>query len=331
MQRPHKIGVVGIGMVGKPIVDYFLEKGYQRRENLFCFDKNLEKGYSDDVSRADVIFVCVPTPSNSDGSCDTTIVESVIKEFSNEKNKDKVFVIKSTIEPGTTRKLQEKYNCNILFNPEFLTEVRAKEDFLNPDRQIVAHTIETANFAEEILKLLPKAKFASPNPYSNPHPVKINSSEAEIGKYGANVFGAMKVSFGNILADFCSALEKDFAKRGIKTKVDYNNAKQVIANDQRIGSTWLDVYYANYRGFAGYCFPKDLNAFITLGRGLEEKLDKKDKDKELISKGLVFLEAMRDYNIALLKSQNIDLKEISIHNHEVEAKLKDKDKNAKKE
>ncbi len=326
MRKSFKIGVVGLGMVGKETADYFLSQGYQRGKNLFCFDKDPAKNFSDDLSQAEIIFVCVPTPQKKDGSCDSSIVESVVRKFS--KDKEKIFVIKSTVEPGTTERLQKKHKTKVFFSPEFLMETRAKENFVKPDRQIVGPAANSAagiGLAQKILNILPKAPLISPNIQANPHALKINASEAELGKYGANVFGAMKVVFGNILADFGAGLEKVLAGEK-KVKINYNNIRKIVAGDKRIGDAWLNVQYENYRGFGGYCFPKDLNAFIAFGKKLKRKLAQNDKDRKLISKGLYFLEAMRDYNIALLKSQNINIDKLGGHDH---VKVAKRLKNAK--
>lgn len=325
MVQSFKIGIVGVGMVGKEAADYFLSRGYQRGKNLFCFDADPAKNFSDDIKQADLIFVCVPTPQKKDGSCDSGIVESVVRKFAKSK---KIFVIKSTIEPGTTERLQKKYKTKVFFSPEFLTEAKAKENFINPDRQIIGPTADRTadiSLAEKILNILPKAPLVSPNIRVNPHSLKISASEAELGKYGANVFGAMKVVFGNILADFSAGLEKVLAGEK-KAKINYDNIRKIVAGDKRIGDAWLDVYHGNYRGFGGYCFPKDLSAFIAFGKKLKRELAQNDSNRKLVAKGVAFLEAMRDYNIALLNSQNLDIKEVSSHDHTQAAK---KLKNAK--
>lgn len=328
MDKSFKIGVAGIGMVGKEAADYFLSQGYKRGKNLFCFDSDPKKNFSDDLSQAGIIFVCVPTPQKKDGSCDSSIVESVVGNLSGGRKK-KVFIIKSTVEPGTTERLGEKYKTKVFFSPEFLTEATAKKDFLNPDRQIVSPAASNAadiGLAEKILNILPQAPLISPNVGGNPHSLKINASEAELAKYGANVFGAMKVVFANVLADFGAGLEKVLSQEK-KTKINYQNIRKIVASDKRIGDAWLDVEHGNYRGFGGYCFPKDVNAFIAFGKKMKSKLAQNGPNRKLVAKGVVFLEAMRDYNLALLKSQNIDIDKISGHDHD---KAAEKLKNARK-
>ena len=210
MSSKTKIGIVGLGMVGDTLRRWFEEiKGYRHGQELFCYDLDPKKGASDDYGKADIIFVAVPTPPNPDGSCNTSVVKSVAAGIPD----GKVVVIKSTVEPGTVEELQKKYPRKFfIFNPEFLTESQAWSDFIDPDRQIVAHTAKSKSFASDILAILPDAFFVSPgtkdkNCYGK---VRINATEAEIGKYAANVFGYIKVIFGNILADAAHALEQKY-------------------------------------------------------------------------------------------------------------------------
>lgn len=326
MFKNPKIGIVGLGMVGAPFKKYFEEKGFERGKNLFLYDKDVLKGFRDDINRADVIFICVPTPKKKDGSCDTSMVQEVAAKF---KNTKKILVLKSTVPPGTALRLKNKYNLKIFFSPEFLTEANAWNDFINPDRQIVGHTNDV-NLAGQILDLLPSAPFFAPNKN-----LKINASEAEMGKYAANVFGAMKVVYGNIIYDFCAALQKVFLKDGIKTEMRYDNVKEILANDKRIGPAWLNVHHGNYRGFGGYCFPKDTDAFIAFVKKMEKRLSSKNKEEKslkiLLKSGIAFLEKIMEYNVKLLESQGFSIKEVSHHDYVLEEKMKElKNKNSKK-
>lgn len=250
-----KIGIVGLGMVGDPIRRWFEERrGYKRGIDLFCYDTDSKKGYSDDVNKADIIFVSVPTPSNPDGSCNISIVENAISNLKD----GKIIVIKSTVTPGTVEKLQKKHpKKHFLFNPEFLTETQAWLDFLKPDRQIVGFTKKSISDAKEILLLLPSAPFVRPWQLDYSTKKQVNATEAEIAKYGANVFGYLKVIYGNILADVAHALSSEFKKQKIDSGVDYENIKEIISADGRIGPAWLDVNHGNYCGAGGYCL--DLN------------------------------------------------------------------------
>jgi len=316
MKEKAYIGVVGCGMVGGNVARYFSETGWKRGKDLFCFDADPKKGFSDDISRADFIFVCVPTFRAKDGSCDTSIVENVIAKY---HAPNKVFIIKSTVEPGTAVRLQKKYKSPILFNPEFLTESRAWEDFVRPDRQVVGHTEKSLPHAGTVLKLLPKSFFSSPGVLGTYDFVRVNSSEAEMGKYGGNIFGAMKVAYANILADFSEALQRAHKKDGINIPVNYENVRKMVAHDARIGDSWMDAHYGKYRGFGGYCFPKDLDAFISFGGKLVKKLNAKgdQTNKQLVASGLKFLKAIKNYNEELLKSQGLNSKIVSSHTDEL--------------
>ncbi len=311
--KKPKVGIVGLGMVGEPLQKYFELKGFKRGRNLFCYDTDPKKHYLDDVAKADVIFVCVPSPRKPDGSCDISIAESVIKKYA---DKGKVFVVKTTVEPGTCVRLAQKYKTAILFNPEFLTEVRAWEDMINPDRQIVAHTASARQYASMVLNLLPVAFFSSPGILGTYNFTRLNSTEAEIGKYAGNWFGALKVTYANILADFCQALENVLEKEDIKEKIDYEHIRHIVSHDRRIGDAWMDIYHGNYRGYGGYCFPKDTDALIAVMDKTIKKLPVKSAARNRLQKGIKLLEAMRDYNTALLDSQGYNPEGISRHDHE---------------
>jgi len=318
MQK-QKIGIVGLGMVGSQLKRYFQEKGFKRGSNLFCFDNDSKKSFKDNINKADIIFVCVPTPKKSDGSCDIKIIESVIKKWSQQR---KIIVVKSTVEPGTVARLQKKYKCPILFNPEFLTESRAWEDCVKPDRQIVGYTDKSRSYSSIVLSILPQAFFSSPGVLDTYDFFRLTSTEAEMGKYAGNVFGAIKVSYANVLANLCQGLEKILEKEGIHEKVDYNNVKEVLSHDGRIGGAWLDIDHGKYYGFGGFCFPKDTSAFISFAKKIEKKLDKSDPNKKLVKSGLAVLEAVWDYNKELLKSQGLTIKMVSSHDGELTKKLK---------
>lgn len=312
-----KVGIVGLGMVGEPIRRWFEDiNGYKRNKDLFCYDADPKKSFSDDVNKADVIFVAVPTPSNPDGSCNVSIVKSAVGEIKD----GKIVVVKSTVAPGTVEELQKKYpKKRLIFNPEFLTETQAWEDFISPDRQIIGSTAKSMTDAIEVLNLLPKKNFI--RPWTSDYAKKsVNATEAELGKYASNVFGFIKVIYGNVLADVCYAVNQKYSKDKINSKVDYNNLKELIGADLRIGPAWLNVEYGDYCGAGGYCFPKDMSAFISFANDLYDEL-KKQKGKEdflkVFKKGIVILESIRDYNKELLRHQGLTVEEVARHNKEI--------------
>jgi UDPglucose 6-dehydrogenase len=306
-----KIGIIGIGMVGDPIRRWFEEmKGYTRGKELFCFDVNIKKGYSDDVNKADIIFVSVPTPTPADGSSDTSIVRKVVKTIKD----GKTVVIKSTVPPGTVEGLQKEFpKKRFIFNPEFLTESQVWSDYIRPDRQILGPTEKGRADVKELQMLLPTAPFS--RPWSTDYSKKeINATEAELAKYASNVFGYTKVIYGNILADISTALG-----------IDYEHVRDVISADPRIGPAWLNVTHGNYSGAGGYCFPKDMNALIAhIEKTLLPKLRKnKKKDASLVASlkhAVNVLKAVRTYNRELLKLQGLTEEMVSHHLGELQIK-----------
>ncbi|MEK7121789.1 MAG: hypothetical protein AAB857_03730 [Patescibacteria group bacterium] len=306
--RNLTIGIIGIGMVGEPIRWWFEEKrGLRRKFELFCYDTDPAKGYFDDYNLADIIFVSVPTPPNPDGSCNTSIVESAVSSIQGEK----IIVIKSTVPPGTTEGLQNKFpQHKFLFNPEFLTESQAREDFLKPVRQIVGYTEKSRDVALAVLNLLPASYYQSPWMVSTYTVRGHTATEAEVIKYASNIFGAIKVSFGNMIYDVCSGL-----KTSVGLDVNYENVRDALGADPRIGPAWLDVNHGSYRGFGGYCFPKDLKAFMHFAGRLEQISDEPTRDR--LEKTIEFLLTAWNYNSHLLKHQNLTIEDVSRHDKEI--------------
>jgi UDPglucose 6-dehydrogenase len=300
-----KLGIVGIGMVGTPLMRWFIEKGWKRGETLFCYDADPKKNYFDDINQAHIIFICVPTPSNSDGSCNTSILESVIENL---PDKARCIVIKSTVPPGTTVDLQNKYVNKgfFLFNPEFLTEAHAGKDFLNPDRQIVAAAdIEnriSQKWAKIVLDILPAVK-------GTLKICDVSSTEAELTKYAANVFGALKVIYFNILAKRCAFLG-----------ANYEKVRKMVTSDKRIGPSWSIVPYNGYFGYGGFCFIKDTDASITSDEKLLSGLE--ESEREVFSKAIEFFKAMRVFNESLLELQGLTLEDVCLHDKELIKKLR---------
>lgn len=308
-------------MVGSPLKRYFEEvRGHRRGKDLFLYDIDPKKGYFDDVNKADVIFVCVPTPSLSDGAADLSAVEAAVKKLKSPK----VVVVKSTVPPGTVEFLQKKYSRHkFLFNPEFLTERRAWEDMINPDRQIVAHTVSSRHIASSILNLLPTAYFSSPGTLGTYTFMRVNATEAEIGKYAGNLFGALKVTFANILKDFCDSVARLAKNLNIETPPEYHNVRMILAHDRRIGDAWLDVEHGGYRGYGGYCFVKDTKALIATGEKFLKKLPAKSPEYLRLKAGLGLLKAMRKYNRTLLATQGLTEQDVAVHDHEwIQKKIK---------
>ena len=243
-----KLGIVGVGMVGGALKRYF-----EKQEiTPFLYDKGKNLGSIEDINKADIIFICVPTPFDKEKGFDLSYVEDACNNI----EKEKIVVIKSTIWPGTTEKLQKKYpQHKFLFNPEFLVEEKADEGMKNPERQIIGYTPESYDVAEDVLAILPKAPFEK----------IIKSAEAEIVKYFGNTFLSTKVIFANQIYQLCENLG-----------IDYKTVSQCASADKRIGPSHLDVHHGGYFGYGGKCLNKDIRALIQFAdsKGIDLKLHK---------------------------------------------------------
>ena len=239
-----KIGIIGNGFVGSAIMHGFI----LHADDIMIYDLDPKRSTHSMkvlVNKSDVIFICVPTPMFESGECDLSIVKSVCKELSKyECIDEKVVVIKSTVVPGTAESLANKYpNMNFVFNPEFLTERKARLDFINTSRIILGSNNSLAN---DIVEKLYRLRF----PYTKI--IKTDFGTAQLIKYMANCFFATKVSFMNEMYQVCGAIDGD-----------WDTALEGFITDGRIGNSHIDVPgHDGDFGFGGKCFPKDLNAMI---------------------------------------------------------------------
>ena len=234
----RKIGIVGVGFVGGAVSRYF--KGDSR---FTVLEHDPPKGIIGDLSDVDVAFVCVPTPFGPSGF-DDSYVRAAVAAIPGSK----VVAVKSTVLPGTTDRLQaDNPRHKVLFNPEFLRERCAYEDFIKPDRQVVGCGADQANIANELLDILPPAPFAT----------IATRKQAELVKYFSNCYLSMRVTFANQIYDICD-----------KLGVSYEEVKRMAEADPRVGGGYLEVATDGYRGYGGTCFPKDMRALIQLGRAL---------------------------------------------------------------
>ena len=239
-----KIGIVGQGYVGTAVREVF-SKYYET--NTFDLNGNCTcKTLHELVDISDIIFVCVPTPMKKDGSCDISIVESVVKDINETVNCNqdgKIVAIKSTIPPGTTNDLNKECdNITVIFNPEFLTEANFIDDFKNQNRIIIGGQRPASTRLRQVYSLVfPDATI-----------VKTGSKTAEMVKYMTNTFLATKVSFANEMFQICDMLN-----------IDYDKVVEYATYDERLGkSHWAVPGPDGHYGFGGSCFPKDINALI---------------------------------------------------------------------
>lgn len=241
----YTVGIVGKGFVGGAMYENFKDVF-----NVLVWDKDEQKRNVDDfedfVNKTDIIFVCVPTPMKESGECDTSIVISVIKQIAS-IDRRKYVVIKSTVTPGTTESLSKQFGMTIAFNPEFLTEANAYNDFrfqpliiLGADDQGI-NTVLAQLYSEFNSKVENSA-----------YVINRTSKEAEMFKYLANCFLATKVIFANEFKILCD-----------KVGIEYNRVAEVAALDKRLGKThWRVPGPDGKMGYGGSCFPKDTAALL---------------------------------------------------------------------
>jgi len=232
------IGVIGLGMVGGMVYRWFKSQKY----DVIGYDKFKKNGGKnpDDLNKADIVFLCLPTPHSD--SEDMGVSLASFEEIIEKLKKPKMFVIKSTVPPGTTEILQEKFKGRYFFhNPEFLTEATAWKDFSRPTLQLIGYTKKSKKFANDILKILPKAKYAN----------VLSATATEIFKFARNAFFATKVIFANQIYDLCEAWG-----------VSYDDMKKAMSAEPWICGNHLEVVHKGYRGFGGKCLPKDLKTLI---------------------------------------------------------------------
>jgi UDPglucose 6-dehydrogenase len=242
------IGIIGQGFVGNAVYQKF-SSFYE----VFTYDLDKDKcnsSLSDVIFKCETIFVCVPTPMKKDGSCDTSIIESILGEVDllvDNIEAKRTIIIKSTIPPGTTARFNNRYeSLSIVFNPEFLTERNAVADFENQDRIIIGGPRPTTTEVKTTFsKVFPKA-----------HIIKTDSTHAEMVKYTTNTFLATKISFANEIYQLCG-----------KLNIDYDKVIEYATLDDRLGdSHWGVPGHDGDLGFGGHCFPKDLAALLYLSR-----------------------------------------------------------------
>ena len=270
INKKSKIGFIGQGYVGKNYADNFEERGFD------VVRYSLEKKYiknKDKIKECDVVFVAVPTPTTPQGH-KNNLVEEVISLV----GKGKVAVIKSTVIPGTTEKIQKRYKDKIiLHSPEFLTEKTARQDVDNPSRNIVGW-VKPAHkkYAQAVLNILPFA------PFEDVVPARVS----ELIKYVSNVFYYIKVVYANMIYDLCQKMD-----------IDYNLVKRAVSADPRIGPSHLQISHKKGRGAAGHCLLKDFSAFLDFYK----KVLPKDKYTRQA------LKYFQDKNLNLLISTKKDL------------------------
>lgn len=239
--------------------------------------------FSDDlktaVEKSLICFIAVGTPQGEDGSADLKYVYEVAESIGKSLNGYKVIVDKSTVPVGTADKVSEIISKNteiefdVVSNPEFLKQGAAVDDFLKPDRVVIGSNSQKAT---EIMQELYSPFLRTGNPI-----ILMDVKSAEMTKYAANSFLAVKISYANQIANICE-----------KVGADAEMVRIGMCSDKRIGSQFL----FSGIGYGGSCFPKDIKAMIKTAKDsgcsyeLLESADKINKEQRKI-----FIEKIKSY------------------------------------
>jgi len=229
-------------------------KVFEKKHEIFAYDKykepyNYQRNLEKIAKESELIFLSVPTPMKQSGEIDYSAINNSLnnlKKHSMETQNKPYIVVRSTAVSGTTDGLEKKYPYKFAFNPEFLREKHALEDMKSTKRIVIGSSHEEVKekIKEAYKELFPSAKY-----------ILTDNKTAEMIKYSANVILASQISIANEIYQICK-----------KIGVDYNEVKDAILLDERIGRN-LDVPGPDGElGFGGKCFPKDLNALIYLAR-----------------------------------------------------------------
>jgi UDPglucose 6-dehydrogenase len=257
------IGIIGRGFVGGSLEKYISQRaGFitNKKINLSCYDVNdsddINIGYERVVRESDFIYLCVPTPMNKDGSCNTEIVEQclhLIDFWCAVHTKKVIVILKSTMVVGTTSRLEEKVrNIELVVSPEFLTERTAFDDVKNTDYNLYGIFNQDAEIKmynlNNVLWPYAQAVFVTPE-------------EAELIKYMTNSYYALKVTFANMMNQLAENLGIDY-NEFIETAVEVDGRLGSAEGDKLLH--WHVPGPDGNLGFGGKCFSKDMNGMIKL-------------------------------------------------------------------
>ncbi len=245
MKKPT-IGIIGNGFVGEAQAFAFSPVSDIK---IYDIDPLKSTHNLKQTHDSDFVFVCVPTPMYDNGNQNLEFVEKVFKHATEKP----IYILKSTVLPGTTDKLKETYSqLKIVFSPEFLTERTSKLDMLTQNRIIVGGKKSITSQVRKIYELR----------FKNKNVIETDSKTAELIKYMNNSFFATKVAIMN-----------EFKLLSDKLGTNWGDALNGFASDGRVGDSHLDVPGPDGKlGYGGKCFPKDVNALIYFAKNLDIEL-----------------------------------------------------------
>ncbi|BBX35420.1 UDP-glucose 6-dehydrogenase [Mycolicibacterium mageritense DSM 44476 = CIP 104973] len=226
----------GVVTLDEPGLPQLLEAGLRSGRLRFSADHRI-------LADRDVVFVCVPTPSGTDGSADLSSVDRAVRALAETLRPGAVVVLKSTVPVGTARAVATKLDgtgIRVVSNPEFLRESHAVYDFRHPDRILIGATDDAA--ADTVARLYGVGEGEA---------LRMSPESAELSKYASNAFLAVKISYTNSLAQLCS-----------RVGADIGDVTRCMGADVRIGRHFLQPG----PGWGGSCLPKDTAALVHTGR-----------------------------------------------------------------
>ncbi len=250
MEEEKKIGIVGHGFVGKAV-----DKGFSKKVKKILIDPKLGTSFDDLIEfEPDYIFICVPTPMSDDGSQDSTILLDVSNKIK-EHLPDKIVILKSTVLPNMVKQLDEKLD-HFVYNPEFLREKHAEEDFINSPMVIIGSKKDEF---EKIRNL-----YIGHSNCKSKNFVHVDALSASFIKYSINSFLASKVMFFNQLYDVYQKIDP---------QTSYKKIVETISLDRRMGDTHMDVPgHDGKKGFGGACFTKDTAALMKFSKEIDAEM-----------------------------------------------------------
>lgn len=250
INKKLKIGIVGHGFVGKAT-----DWGFNKNVAKFIVDPLLDTTIKDLKNfEPKIVFICVPTPMGDDGSQDSSIIRTVMKQLIKECP-NAIKVIKSTVLPHILMQLK-KLDSKLIYNPEFLREKHANSDFINSQMIIFGGDRNTATSVSNAYLNHSRCK-------TKDH-IFTDIQTASLIKYSINTFLSSKIIFFNELHSL-------YEKLGVTDK--WESVIDIISKDKRIGDSHMNVPgHDGKKGFGGACFPKDSLALIKFANDLNTNL-----------------------------------------------------------
>ena len=248
--KKMKVGIIGFGFVGNAI-----SNGLKANTKVFKVDPKLGTNLHDlKKFNPNIVFVCLPTPMNNDGSQNISLVEDTIDQI-NKIKIDCLTVIKSTIHPGNIEKIKSM-QPEFVYNPEFLREKHANKDFINSNLIVFGGKNNSVKKLSEFYSTYTKC--------INNDYIFTDAVTASLIKYTINSFLATKVIFFNEINNLFKSSGADES---------WENFVNYISKDKRVGDSHMMVPGHDQRyGFGGACLPKDANAIVQYAESLKVDL-----------------------------------------------------------